>query len=448
MMIHRKLKSMLAVMAVVAAFTACSNNDEEPIVDPGNSVDTVITGTLNESKTLTKDKNWVLKGYVYIPSGVTLTIEAGTTIKSDVEQKGALCVERGGKLIANGSATEPIVFTSGRAAGSRAPGDWGGIVLLGRARTNRTSTPVIEGGLDRPYGGTDDNDNSGSLRFVRIEYAGIAAFQNSEINALTLGGVGKGTVLENIQVIYGNDDAYEFFGGTVDAKNLVAFATADDDYDFDFGYTGRIQHAVALRDPEFVDEGDAGNGIESDNDNPYTGARPYTRPVLSNFTFVGPNNAANTAANHNFGNRWRRASRFAIRNSIMIGWQKGGFSIEQDSTAYGYLNGQSEFKNNLVHAIADPFRASSTGNQTLTAAMMEEMAIEDGCVKLASAEGVLQAPFNLTSPNFAAVSAAATSGVDFTGEFSTWFTPTTYKGAVATGNSWLQGWTRFPARGQ
>ena len=157
-----------------------------------------------------------------MPNGVTLTIKPGTRIISDVVEKGALIIERGGKIDANGTAAQPIVFTSGKAAGSRTPGDWGGIVILGKAKTNRSSTPLIEGGIDRPYGGTDDADNSGTLRYVRIEYAGIAAFANSEINALTLGGVGSGTTIEYIQTSYANDDAYEFFGGKVNCKYLIA----------------------------------------------------------------------------------------------------------------------------------------------------------------------------------------------------------------------------------
>ncbi len=196
-------------------------------------------------------------------------------------------------------------------------------MILGRAKTNRSSTPIIEGGIDRPYGGTDDADNSGTFRYVRIEYAGIAAFANSEINSLTLGGVGSGTTIEYIQTSYSNDDAYEFFGGKVNCKYLVAAYTADDDFDFDFGYTGKIQFAVSLRDPAFVDNGDAGNGIESDNDNPPTITPLTTRPILSNFTFVGPNGAAGTAANHNFANRFRRNTRFVLRNSILMGYQKG-----------------------------------------------------------------------------------------------------------------------------
>ena len=162
------------VASTVIVMSSCSSkNDDDTVVTPPVSVDTVVTGTLSANKTLTSDRTWILKGYVYVPNGITLTIQAGTTIKSDISQKGALIVERGGKLEAAGTADRPIVFTSGKAAGSREPGDWGGIILLGNARTNRSTPPVIEGGVDRVYGGTNDADNSGTLRYVRIEYAGL-----------------------------------------------------------------------------------------------------------------------------------------------------------------------------------------------------------------------------------------------------------------------------------
>lgn len=442
-------KSRLAtILAAALLISSCSKNDE-PIIDPPTDPNaTVLTGTLTENKTLTADKEWVLKGYVYVPNNITLTIEPGTVIKSDVQEKGALCIERGGKIQAVGTASKPIVFTSGKPAGERQPGDWGGVVILGNAPTNRTSTPVIEGGLDRPYGGTNAADNSGTLKYVRIEYAGIAAFPGSEINGLTLGGVGSGTTLENIQVIYPNDDAYEFFGGTVNAKNLVAFGTADDDFDFDFGYTGKIQFAVCLRDPLFVDNGDAGNGIEADNDGSGTTATPYTRPVLSNFTFIGPNNANGTLANHNYGNRWRRAVRFVLRNSILMRWQKGGFSIESDGTANAYLDGTSEFKNNLVHAVADAYRVSGLTSAALTAAQMKAKAEGEGCKTYTSAADIkLTAPFSLTSPNLLpATGSDALTGANFTG-LDNFFTPTSFIGAFGTTN-WMANWTRFPVKGQ
>jgi hypothetical protein len=445
--------SRLALVALaVAAMTSCSKNDDEDdiIAPPTNPNETILSGTLSANKTLTADKTWTLKGYVYVPNGVTLTIEAGTTIKSDKTEKGALCIERGGKIQANGTVDKPIVMTSGQDAGARNPGDWGGLIILGNAPTNRTSTPVIEGGLDRVYGGTNANDNSGTLKYVRIEYAGIAAFPGSEINGLTLGGVGSGTTIENVQIVYGNDDAYEFFGGNVNAKYLVAYGTADDDFDFDFGYTGKIQFAVALRDPSFVDNGDAGNGIEADNDGSGTAATPYTRPVLSNFTFVGPNNATGTAANHNFGNRWRRAVRFVLRNSILMGWQKGGFSIESDGTAndYSAAGGTSEFKNNLVHAVADPYRVSGLTTATLTAAAIRTKAESEGCKTYANAADIkLTSPFALTAPNLLpATGSDALAGASFTG-LDAFFATTTYVGAFGTTN-WLASWTRFPAKGQ
>ncbi|WP_336516144.1 hypothetical protein [Pollutibacter soli] len=453
----KHLKSLTYLAFSVSMLSACTKTDN-PIPDPPppSPTDTVVTGSLTTNKTLTADKKWILKGYVYVTNGVTLTIEPGTTVMSDVTDKGALCIERGGKIMAEGTAEKPIVFTSGKAVGSRAPGDWGGIVLLGRARTNRSSTPVIEGGLDRPYGGTDDADNSGVMKYVRIEYAGIAAFANSEINALTLGAVGSGTTLEYIQTAYANDDAYEFFGGKVNAKHLVAAYTADDDYDFDFGFTGKIQYAVALRDPAFVDPGDAGNGIESDNDGSGTAALPYTRPVLSNFTFVGPNNAPGTAANHNFNARFRRASRFAVGNTIMMGYMDAGLSQESDSTGQAFASGLSVFSNNIVHAVANPYWIpSSSGTPTikpeiLSIAGMQTLAEAAGSIVYPSAADIkLKAPFNLTAPDLTPdAGSPALTGAAYTGDFAdAFFTSGTYKGAIGSTN-WLNGWTRFFANGQ
>ncbi|MGL6267579.1 MAG: hypothetical protein ACRC2O_06615, partial [Chitinophagaceae bacterium] len=249
----KQLNLSVIILVMTAAIFSCGKN-ETPVIPPPLPVltDTILRGTISKDSTLTADKVWVLNGYVYVANNATLTIQAGTKIISDVTNKGALLIERGAKINAVGTAAKPIVFTSGKPAGSKAPGDWGGIAICGKAKTNRSSTPVIEGGLDRPFGGTDDLDNSGIMSYVRIEYAGIAAFPNSEINALTLAGVGSGTKIEYIQTAYANDDAYEFFGGTVSPKYLVAAYTADDDFDFDFGYTGKIQFAISLRDPAFV----------------------------------------------------------------------------------------------------------------------------------------------------------------------------------------------------
>ena len=335
---------------------------------------TTLTGNINTTTTLTSDKVWTLKGYVYVTDGAKLIIQPGTTIVSDVAEKGALCIERGSQIIAEGTQSKPIVFTSGRPEGQRSPGDWGGIVILGRAKTNRSSEPTIEGGIGRPYGGTNDSDNSGVMRYVRIEYAGIAAMPNSEINALTLGGVGNGTILENIQTIYANDDAFEFFGGTVNGKNLYAYATADDDFDFDFGYTGTITNGVAKRDPQFVDSGDAGNGVECDNDGTGSAAQPYTHPKLFNMILVGPNTSS-ALANHNLGLRFRRATQFTMKNSVVWGWMKGGLSLESNETAQFVKDGVSVFENNSVGTFNPTLNFISRATTILTSEQLKTLAL-------------------------------------------------------------------------
>ena len=443
----KQLNLSVIILIMTAAIFSCGKDDTPAPPPPPPAVkDSILRGSIIKDTILTADRVWVLNGYVYVANNATITIEAGTKIVSDITNKGALCIERGAKINAVGTATNPIVFTSGKPAGSRIPGDWGGVVILGKAKTNRSSTPIIEGGIDRPYGGTDDLDNSGNLSYVRIEYAGIAAFPNSEINGLTLGAVGSGTKIDYVQTAYANDDAYEFFGGTVSPKHLVAAYTADDDFDFDFGYTGKIQFAISLRDPAFVDAGDAGNGIESDNDNPPTTAAPFTRPVISNMTLVGSNGAAGQAANHNFANRWRRNSRFVIRNSILMGYPKAGFSLEQDGTAQAYVDGLSIFRDNLVHANVEPYKSNSA---VFTAAQMKAKAESEGTTTFANAADIqLEAPFSLTAPNFAPKTGSpALTGANFGGDLDAFFTTTTYRGAVGTTN-WLSGWTRFFTNGQ
>ncbi len=414
-------------LAILASCGKDDNKNNNNNNGGGTTNDHILSGDVTANKSLSNDKPWTLKGYVYVKSGATLTIPAGTIVKSDVVDKGAIIVEPGGKIMAEGTSSSPIVFTSGLPKGQRRPGDWGGIILLGNAPTNRATPPTIEGGVNRTYGGQNAADNSGSLKYVRIEFAGIASAPGSEINGLTCGGVGSGTTIENVMVSYGNDDGFEFFGGTVVCKNLISFSNSDDDFDFDYGFTGGIQNGIVLRNPQVADPGDAANGIEADNDGTGTSATPFTRPVLTNLTLVGPNGASNTQANHNFGNRWRRAVQFSMTKSIIIGFQKGGFSMESKETTDAYKNGTSEFKNNMVHALANTFNAGS--GASMTAAEIETKAIADGCVKLAAAaDAKLKNPFKLTAPDFTpeAGSEAATKG---------W-------GAI-TGTDWTKGWANW-----
>ncbi|MFD1630500.1 hypothetical protein [Pseudopedobacter beijingensis] len=428
-----KFLALLAVLAI--SFSSCRKNDEDEqivIKEPQE-----ISGDITSNLTLTADRVWILDGFVFVKNNAILKIEPGTLIKAKVGQKSALVITQGAKIMAEGTAQKPIVFTSGRPVGERAPGDWGGIVLIGRASTNRTTPQAIEGGLGLTYGTEKiDDDNSGVLKYVRIEYAGIGT-NDSEINALTFYAVGSGTTVEHIQTSYANDDAYEFFGGTVNAKYLVAYATADDDFDFDFGYNGSIQFAVSLRDPKFVDAGDAGNGIECDNDKDGTTATPVTKPRLSNFTIIGPNNATGTASNHNYGNRWRRGTQFIFNNSILLGNQKGGFSIESDITANSYKNGTSEFKNNIISVVTAPFLSTSTA---FNATDMQTKALAEGNVIVPTAEIKINSPFSLTTPNFLPL----TGSLALSGTFAATPNATTvnYRGAFGT-TDWTTGWVSW-----
>jgi hypothetical protein len=398
------MKKLLGLILALSLF-GCEKNlgggEDGPINIPTS---TTLSGNINATTTLTSDKVWTLKGYVYVTDGAKLIIQPGTTIISDISEKGALCVERGAQIFAEGTSSKPIIFTSGKPVGERTPGDWGGIVILGRAKTNRTSEPTIEGGIGRPYGGTNDLDNSGVLRYVRIEYAGIAAMPNSEINALTLGGVGSGTILENIQTIYANDDAFEFFGGTVNGKNLYAYVTADDDFDFDFGYTGTITNGVSKRDPQFVDSGDAGNGVECDNDGTGSLAQPYTHPKLFNMILVGPN-VSTALANHNLGLRFRRATQFTMKNSIVWGWMKGGLSLESNETAQFVKDGVSVFENNSVGTFNPTLNFISKATTILTNEQLKTLSLSKNNVEIVTVVSDLTTPI------------------------------------------WVNGWTRFPSKG-
>lgn len=399
------MKNLIFVFLSLGFFSCTKElgGNEGPINVPNS---TVLSGTINATTTLTSDKEWTLKGYVYVTEGASLIIQPGTVIKSDIAEKGALCIERGAKLIAEGTVDKPIVFTSGQPIGQRNPGDWGGIVILGRAKTNRTSEPTIEGGIGRIYGGTNDEDNSGILKYVRIEYAGVAALPNSEINALTLGAVGRGTIIQYVQTIYANDDAFEFFGGTVSPRYLYAYATADDDYDFDFGYTGEINYGISKRDPQFVDNGDAGNGIECDNDGTGSSAIPFTHPKLNQMTLIGPFDVT-SLPNHNLGMRWRRATQFSITNSKILGYQKGSFSIESNETAQSYKDGVSKFLNNEIQAF-DPLLNFKSTSTVFTATDMKTKALSEGNLEKQYTKQDMEV---LSKP------------------------------------SWTTGWTRFPTKG-
>ena len=309
----------------------------------------------------TCDNQYLLKGYVYVTAGHVLTIDSGVIIKGDKDSKGSLIIERGAKIYANGTPTHPIVFTSNQPAGARSYGDWGGVILCGQAPVNWTSGQgQVEGGPRSFYGGTNPADNSGTMTYCRIEFAGVAFSPNNEVNGLTFCGVGSGTTIHHIQVSYSGDDSYEWFGGAVNSKYIVAYAGWDDDFDTDNGYRGKNQFVVGLRDPYAADQSGS-KSFESDSYQSGTATglagdtSMITKPVFSNCTIIGPLvSPTSTAYDPQFvaAAHIRRGSAISILNSVLAGYP-AGVLIDESSASFGSTvanigNGILQFRNNII----------------------------------------------------------------------------------------------------
>jgi PKD repeat protein len=339
------------VRLTITSSRGCSRSITRQVSITSGTTEVAITGDITTNTTWTSDRIYRLTGStcLYVRNNATLTIQPGTIIKGDPS---ALVITRGSKLIAEGTAEQPIIFTSGKAAGQRRAGDWGGIALLGRAPLNVPGgTATLEGGCDATlatYGGTDPADNSGSLKYVRIEFAGIAFVPNQELNSLTLAGVGTGTTIENIQTSFGGDDAFEWFGGTVNGKNLVAFSTVDDMFDTDFGYSGKNQYLLGWSDPTIFDVSTS-NGFESDNDGSGTSNRPYTTAKFANVSIFGPRRTPGQTVNNLFGRgaHIRRASRQSIHNTIFSGFPTG-IRLESTGSQSAFLNDTLQLKGIVI----------------------------------------------------------------------------------------------------
>ncbi len=339
-----KVACLFLAAATVMSFTACDDNNssepQNPETDGGLKVindiltDGNVIGNGNQevvfkgNQTLKKG-TYLLKGWVYVADGSSLTIEPGTVIKGDKDTKAALIIERGAKIFAEGTASQPIVFTSEQAAGSRRPGDWGGLILCGRARNNQKEQQ-IEGGPRSFHGGNDDNDNSGVLKYVRIEFAGYPFDKDKEINGLTLGSVGKGTTIDYVQVSYSNDDSFEWFGGTVNCKHLVAYKSWDDDFDTDNGFSGNVQYGLVVRDSRIADTSQS-NGFESDNNASGSETDPYTTALFSNISFFGPKAVDANFDNNNVDKNYINGGSMYPNNGSALGRFQAAMQIRRSS---------------------------------------------------------------------------------------------------------------------
>lgn len=478
--------------------------------------DPVVTlqGTLT-TQTLDATKPYLLKGQVFIPAGVTLTIPEGTVIKGDKSTKATLIVQPGGKLIANGTAAKPIVFTSAQNVGERDRGDWGGVVLLGNAFVNQTAKPFIEGITpSQSYGSvaadgatptTNATENSGILKYVRIEYAGIELTPNNETNSLTMGAIGSGTTIEYVQTSFGGDDGFEWFGGTVNGKYLVSHSTWDDDFDTDYGWGGNVQFGLVVRNPFFADQSGS-NAFESDNQgtgNAIAGlcdasassagsATGCTRGVFSNITVLGPREANGRTISANYQNAMhiRRRSSISLFNSFISGFRIG-LRIDDDGTYFNLAQGNAKHANNVLATAQNSGNnvtaaTSATASDGLFLTNIRFAAANDGTIDPAVAAGnatpisnywaSANASFNvaavttpitdlgisanqfwgnqsaasfLSNPNFALSAGVAgnnnlNSGASFTDPklSGAFFTATTFRGAFGS-TDWTDGWAEF-----
>lgn len=508
MMLNKKMKmdkfklfGYAGIFALAFTMSACSDDDDNP-TPPPTDVNWTTDGGLkacdhilftedgddkvsNEGKQIgngdqefvftgkqtIKKGTYLLKGWVYIADGAELTIEPGTVIKGDKQTKATIIAERGGKLIARGTSNSPIVFTSEEAAGNRKPGDWGGIILCGKAKNNKGEMQ-IEGGPRTKHGGNDDADNSGVLSYVRIEFAGYPYAADQEINGLTLGSVGSGTNIDHVQVSYTNDDSYEWFGGTVNCKYLVAYKGWDDDFDTDNGFSGRVQFGLSVRDSKIADVSQS-NGFESDNNADGSGSEPHTSAVFSNMTFIGPkasdasfvNNSSyinGGSYNPNNGSSLgkfqaamhiRRDSHLSCFNSVAIGWPVG-LILDKDKGD--------------VHTAA---RSGSLKLLNIWFAGMDAVGTDFNKIYVDGLYDYATKTVDTTKPSFSSTFFRAQPGNKYADSYAGWFNTTgyipsagsplltaasfadalvangfdkvNYIGAFAEGDTWLDGWTCF-----
>ncbi len=459
-----KKQLLFAAFALLLIVTSCSKKVVDDPIDQGNGM-VEVKGDISTNVKWTADKIYFLKGTVYVTSGATLTIEPGTIIKGDKVTKGALVISRGGKIMAEGTVDKPIVFTSAQPAGARREGDWGGLILLGKAPVNQGTDVSIEGIADDgsgkgKYGGSDAHDNSGVLKYVRVEFAGIPLSPDNEINGVTFGGVGDGTTVDYVQVYRSGDDSFEWFGGTVNAKHLLAIDGWDDDFDTDFGYSGKIQFAVGQRLIVTADQSGS-NGFESDNDGSGSNLTPKTSAIFSNITIIGPIAASGDKgkqnANFQHAAQIRRNSSISTFNSVFAGFPEGIYIDDSKvatagATSTNYTSGALKFMNNIVASCNSKGNEVKGENKTLFEATLRADNVFNDALYAADlfnapnlfskdlSTKVGRPDFTVKTGSIAATGALFTDA-KFTGD--TFFDKTVaYKGAFGT-TDWTTGWAHF-----
>lgn len=409
-----------------------TNFDPQNAIYPTPNVDVIANITTDTH--WTAGNTYYLRNQIYVKNNAVLTIDPGVIIRADHTAVGAgLFVTKGSKVIAIGTAANPIVFTSDNAPGARNKGDWGGVILLGKGSYNiNNGVNNIEGiaaSADTEFGGgltPDDNDNSGTLKYVRIEFGGYVYAANQEINGLTFGAVGRGTTIDYVQVSFANDDSFEWFGGTVNCKHIIAYRGLDDDFDTDNGYSGNVQFALGIRDPQISDNPavSTSEGFESDNNASSTAVSPYTSAIFTNCTLIGPSyrltlpNGGTIATGYKRAARLRRNTQLKIFNSLFLDFQEGlhidGATTEANATA-----NTLKWKNNVLAGIVTTAKILQV-NSGSTFDIATWYAANNNTT-VATNVGILTNPYNTTDATIytgldyrPATGSIAETGADFT----------------------------------
>jgi len=421
------------IVAVGQGGTAAASDPVEATIQEEVTT-ALLTGTISGEMTLDAGLTYIMRGIVLVDDGGTLNIPAGTVIEGDpAVQPTALFVRQGGTLNSMGTADNPVVFTSGNPVGERRRGDWGGVVVNGHSLCNFPAGQCVGEGSSGPYGGDVMDDDSGTIVYTRIEFAGFEVSFGNELNALTLNGVGSGTEIHHVQTHMGLDDGTELFGGTVDLAYMVSSGISDDSFDYSTGWQGRGQFWLVAQDPT-----DADNGFEVDGNEDDFDAEPFTTPEIYNVTLIGKglNGAGGTAGESTRGMILRRGTGGNVVNTIVTGFGTEGVDVDNPETI-----GRATLQSSIIFGNAQP---SSTDDDGIDEAAFIATV---GWNNTVGTDPELADPF--TWPNMP----DATPAGDVETNAATppndgWFDVTAaFIGAVAPGATelWYAGWTTWLA---
>lgn len=440
----RGIPVVLATLTAAVALVACGDDRARPAATPAPGPATpsatgplVVRGTIEADTTWAADREVLLEGAVFVAEGATLTIEPGTRVYGDSATNGALVIARGARLLAEGTREAPIVMTSDQPEGQRARGDWGGLIINGAAPLNIPGGVAEGEGDTGEYGGDAEDDDSGVLRYVRVEFAGTEFSPDNELNGIAFQGVGDRTEVDYVQVHFNKDDGVEFFGGTVNAKHVVCTGIADDSFDWTDGWRGKGQFWIAQQRGD-----DADQGIEADNNGENNDLTPVSHPTLFNLTLIGDPDS-DQGDESDIGILLREGTRATIANSIVMGFKDYGLDVDNAATYRNLVDGSiavthSIFHGNLDGAFDDDSGEDSVPPLTTAAFAMTQTGL------ITDQDPMLGAPYDheALDCNPAAGSPALTAARAMPPNDG-FFDPANYLGACDADDDWYRGWTTF-----